>query len=135
MLMDKRQEFRPTVVSPGACEVYNREAWQAGRAQLLEATRIYANMFATSGVNMISYNAHLAECVMALSNGAFTFGYELRRINNLSDFIHQSNNYTENWLNALHRYNAKFVQSADKAMDEIAKPAKTNAILAYGVVR
>jgi hypothetical protein len=132
--MDKRRALRQTA-TPSACEVDRGEAWQNCRAQALEATQIYVNMFATSGAHMISYNINLAHCATNLANCAFIFGFQLRRINTPSDFLQQSNNHIENCFHVLHRYNMTLTHLAKKAMDEISMPIKVNAILAYGVVR
>jgi hypothetical protein len=134
MLMDKRPAFRQTA-SLGAFGVDREEIWQTCGAQLLETNRTYTNMYATSGVHMISYNIYLANCAATLANCAFTFGYQLHRINTLSDFLQLSSNYTEDCFNTLHRHNIKLTRLAKNAMDELSMPIKVNAILAYGVVR
>ena len=96
---------------------------------------MYANMFVTSGLYMISYNICLANCTTSLSNHAFAFGYQLRRSNTPFDFVQRSNSYTEDCLNALHRYNERLTHLTKKAVDDIAMPVTVNAILAYGVIR
>ena len=132
--MDNDHTFSRTS-RPGACTMSRADAWKTCRAPVLEATRMYANMFATSGVYMISYNISLANCTTSLSTRAFAFGYRLRRSNTPFDFLQQSNSYTEDCLNALDQYNERFTHLTQKAMDDIVVPIRINAILAYGVIR
>ena len=132
--MDRDHTFKPTLGS-GACAVSRGEAWKTCRFLVLETTRMYANMLATGGVFMISYNICLANCTTTLANRLLTFGHELRRNDTPFDLLRQSNSYTEDCLNALHRYNERVTNLTKNAVDDIAMPVRVNSILAYGVIR
>ena len=134
MLMENDRTFGRTS-RPGACTMSRGEAWKTCGDLGLEATRLYAAMFATSGVYMINYSICLASCTTALYNCAFTFGRQIRRSNTPYDFLQQSNSYTEDCSNAFHRYNEKLTHLTKKATDDIVKPVKVNTILAYAVIR
>jgi hypothetical protein len=80
MLMDNDHTFSRTT-RPDASPMSRGEVWETSKALALEATRMYANMFATSGVYMIGHNICLANCAITLSNCVFTFDRRLRRRN------------------------------------------------------
>lgn len=116
---------------PCAPRPAERSAWQEDMAETAEIVR---NTVTCAAATALSYNMALAEFAGANTLATLTFAKQLGRSRGPMDALVLSHAHASDRMRALHRHTGELAGLTQAMLDDVSRPYRTRAILAYGVV-